>query len=179
LIDSRWQDKVLIMQFNRGDKEALRRMYARYRKDLVTLATTLLFDKNQGEDIVHEVFAKLVQNRERIKITSSLRGYLFRAVANKARNANRFVRDKDSVTMTELGMTPSPTEQIVQAESFEALISALKQLPYEQREVLLLRHYGNLRFKAIAKCQGVSIATVQGRYNYGLQKLRSLLKGEL
>lgn len=179
MIDSRWQDKVLIVQFNRGDKEALRRMYARYRGDLVTLATTLLFDKNQGEDIVHEVFAKLVQNRERIRITSSLRGYLFRAVANKARNANRFVRDKDSATMTELGIIPSPTEQIMQAERCEALISALQQLPYEQREVLLLRHYGGLRFKAIAKCQGVSVATVQGRYNYSLQKLRLLLKGEL
>ncbi len=179
MVDSRWQDKILIVRFNRGDKEVLRRMYARYRRELVTLATTLLFDKNQGEDIVHEVFVKLVQNRERIRITSSLRGYLFRAVANKARNANRFVRDKDPATMAELGMIPSPTEQVVQAERCEKLTSALQQLPYDQREVLLLRHYGDLRFKAIAKCQGVSIATVQGRYSYGLQKLRSLLKGEL
>ena len=58
------------------------------------------------------------------------------------------------------------------------LRNALTQLPYEQREVLLLRSHSDMRFAAIAAAQGVSINTVQGRYRYAVEKLRSLLASE-
>jgi len=64
-------------------------------------------------------------------------------------------------------------------EQLRRLNEALAQLPYEQREVVLLRIYSGLKFKAIAESQGVSINTVQGRYRYGLDKMRSLLNGEV
>ena len=177
-----WQDKTLVWRFNRGDPQALRGIYARYRLDLVTLATALLFDKSQAEDVVHEVFARLAQNDAAIRITSNLRGYLLRAVANAARNVNRSRRNKDLVKMGVNGdglrVNPSPDGQVADAELCDRLPAALEQLPYEQREVILLRHYGGLRFRAIAACQGVTLSTVQGRYRYGLDKLRSLLGGD-
>jgi RNA polymerase sigma-70 factor (ECF subfamily) len=64
-------------------------------------------------------------------------------------------------------------------EQRQRLEQALGELPYEQREVVLLRHYGQVRFKAIAKLQGVSMSAVQARYRYGLKKLRSLLGADL
>jgi len=183
LATSHWQDKILASRLNRGHKEALGRVYARYRVDMVTLASALLFDKDQAEDVVHEVFAKLTQNGSGIRITTNLRGYLLQAVANTARNDNRSARGKvlaktDSGA-TNLRVVPNPAQQAMQAEYGEKLIAALQQLPYDQREVILLRHYGGMRFKAIAKCQGTSISTVQGRYRYGLDKLRSILAGDL
>ncbi|MEN6333713.1 MAG: RNA polymerase sigma factor [Phycisphaerales bacterium] len=182
MADSLWQDKTLIWRFNRGDPQALRGIYARYRVDLVTLATSLLFDKSQAEDVVHEVFARLAQNGTAIRITSNLRGYLLRAVANTARNANRSRRGKD-VSQADangdgLRVNPPPDGRIADAELCERLPAALEQLPYEQREAVLLRHYGGMRFKAIAACQSVSVSTVQARYRYGLDKLRSLLGGD-
>jgi RNA polymerase sigma-70 factor (ECF subfamily) len=45
--------------------------------------------------------------------------------------------------------------------------------------VVLLRHFSDFKFKQIAALQNVSINTIQGRYRYGLDKLRSLLNGEL
>jgi len=56
---------------------------------------------------------------------------------------------------------------------------ALGQLPYEQREVLILHVHGGMKFRAIARQQGVSINTAQGRYRYALDKLRSMLDGEV
>jgi DNA-directed RNA polymerase specialized sigma24 family protein len=53
------------------------------------------------------------------------------------------------------------------------------RVSYEQREVVLLRLQSGLRFRAIAQLQGVSINTVQGRYRYGLDRLRTLLDGKL
>jgi RNA polymerase sigma factor (sigma-70 family) len=69
-----------------------------------------------------------------------------------------------------------PERALVLSEEQQHLARTLEQLPYEQREVLVLRYFGDLKFKAIAKSQGVSINTVQGRYRYGLEKLRSLLE---
>jgi len=64
-------------------------------------------------------------------------------------------------------------------EELRRLSLALQQLPYEQREVLLLHSYSGMKFKAIAQQQNVSINTVQGRYRYALNKLRSMLDGEV
>ena len=59
------------------------------------------------------------------------------------------------------------------------LSQAVGTLPDEQREVVLLRLTADMKFRDIAKLQQVSINTVQGRYRYGLDKLRSVLNGEV
>jgi RNA polymerase sigma-70 factor (ECF subfamily) len=59
------------------------------------------------------------------------------------------------------------------------LSSAIGQLPYEQREVVLLRHHGGLKFIEIAASQNISINTVLGRYRYGMEKLRASMNGKL
>jgi RNA polymerase sigma-70 factor (ECF subfamily) len=59
------------------------------------------------------------------------------------------------------------------------LTDALAKIPFEQREVIILHLKGGMRFREIAAAQGVPIGTVQGRYRYGLEKLRSLLNEEV
>jgi DNA-directed RNA polymerase specialized sigma24 family protein len=56
---------------------------------------------------------------------------------------------------------------------------ALNQLPHEQREAIMLRLHGGLRFAQIAKLQEVPIRTVESRCRYGFDKLRQLLNGEV
>ena len=56
---------------------------------------------------------------------------------------------------------------------------ALAQLPWEQREAVLLHAYSGLRFREVAAVQGISLSTAQGRYRYGASKLRALLDGDL
>lgn len=170
-------------RFNRGDIHALQEMYELYKKDMMTLATVLLFDKALAEDALHEVFAKLIGLQGRIRIRSTLRGYLLQAVANEARTINASRAGKDPANVDELRNGPPavdpPERGVVLAEQRQRLEQSLGELPYEQREVVLLRHYGQVRFKAIAKHQGVSTSAVQARYRYGLRKLRSLLGSDL
>ena len=64
---------------------------------------------------------------------------------------------------------------MIQAEGADQVRLALAQLPYEQREVVVMHFKGGLTFREIAEWQEVSINTVQGRYRYGLDKLRQLL----
>ena len=72
-----------------------------------------------------------------------------------------------------------PDRWIIQNEKLNNLNNALAELPYTQREVIILHVHGGLKFKAIAKSQSVSINTVQSRYRYGIDKLRSLLNGKV
>jgi RNA polymerase sigma-70 factor (ECF subfamily) len=73
----------------------------------------------------------------------------------------------------------SPDVRAIFGEELRQLTRALEQLPYEQREVLILHVHSGMNFRTIARQQGVSINTTQGRYRYALDKLRSMLDGEV
>ncbi len=178
------QEKLLMMRFNRGDHGALRNIYALYKDDLVSLASALLHDKTSAEDAVHDVFAELISKQATLKITQNLRQYLLTAVVNSARrqyhlHIKRPQTSLDAENAPDIETQSPPESPVMFDEQQRHLENALSALPHEQREVILLRHFSGFRFKKIAQMQNVSINTVQGRYRYGLDKLRSLLNGEL
>jgi len=177
------EDKLLIWKFNRGNRDVLRRIYEKYKNDLVTLAAALLADVSSAEDAVYDVFASFIKSADRIRLTGSLKGYLATCVANNARNRNKAGQRHRSVALDEaapvLSDSNRPEFSVIFGEELRQLGWALEQLPYEQREVLILRTYSGMKFKAIAARQDVSISTAQGRYRYAVDKLRSLLNGEV
>jgi RNA polymerase sigma-70 factor (ECF subfamily) len=176
------EDRLLIWKFNRGNAEAVRRIYEKYKNDLVTLAAALLHNVGAAEDAVHDVFVSFLDSAGNFRLTGSLKGYLATCVANNARNRIRAGQRHENIGLDEAGPITSnidaPDCAAIFGEELRRLGWALGRLPYEQREVLLLRLHSGLKFKAIAESQGVSINTVQGRYRYGLDKLRSLLNSE-
>jgi len=72
-----------------------------------------------------------------------------------------------------------PDDAAVIEEQLDRLRWALGQLPYEQREVLVLRVYGQMTFKEIARQQGIGTNTALGRYRYAVDRLRSMLNSEV
>jgi len=176
------EDRYLILRFNRGDGRVLHRIYDKYKDDLVSLAAALLMDVSLAEDVVHDVFIGFLNSAERFRLTGSLKGYLATCVANRARNVNKAARRRHGTALEDVPEpacdAPPPEQAAIFGEQLGQLTEALQQLPYEQREVLLLRSHSGLRFAAIAQAQGVSINTVQGRYRYAVDKLRSILECE-
>ncbi|MHC4665106.1 MAG: RNA polymerase sigma factor, partial [Planctomycetota bacterium] len=80
------EDRLLIWKFNRGNVEAVRRIYEKYKDDLVTLAAALLHNVGAAEDAVHDVFVSFLDSAGSFRLTGSLKGYLATCVANNARN---------------------------------------------------------------------------------------------
>lgn len=177
------EEQLLVWRFNRGRADALREIYERYKLDLVTLATALLADKAQAEDVVHDVFVGFLQSTGRLRVTGNLKAFLAACVANRARNHNRrdrrMISDDGSYFEAIAGEGEQPDGAVAFGEELRQVGEALIQLPYEQREVVLLHLKGGLKFREIAQVQAVSINTVQGRYRYGLEKLRSLLNAKV
>ena len=172
------EDNILVWKFNRGSKDALRRIYEKYKDDLLGLAITLLIDRSLAEDVVHDVFVSFAGTVGSFQLSGSLKGYLSTCVANRARDRNRLMSPRNTeTTIIEATRDSSdgPVEYAIGTEESGELQNLLARLPYEQREVIVLHLHHGMRFREIAKACGISINTVQSRYRYGLDKLRSIL----
>src|SRR5512142_1475270 len=88
----RMEDKLLVLRCKRGSREALTRIYQKYKADLLLLAMALLNDRSAAEDVVHDVFVSFVNGLGAFRLTGSLKGYLLTCVANHARNWNKAER---------------------------------------------------------------------------------------
>ena len=177
------EDKLLIWRFKYGDRAALARIYEKYKTDLLRIATGLSNDTSIAEDIVHDVFVTFAQSSDKLKLSGNLKGYLATSVVNRVRNVNRAGRRQQAVSVDETeNLMPDsnvPERWIIHNEELYRLNNAMSQLPYQQREVIIMHLQGGMKFKTIAKSQNLSINTVQSRYRYGLDKLRSLLNSEV
>ena len=171
-------EKILVWKFNRGSKDALKMLYEKYKDDLLGLAITLLRDRSLAEDVVHDVFVSFAGTTGSFRLSGTLKGYLSTCVANAARDRNRlrYRRDVGLDAAEEMQFdSGDPVEHIIESEQSERSKQLLGRLPYDQREVVVLHLHQEMRFKEIAEALGISINTVQSRYRYGLEKLRSII----
>ncbi len=176
------EDKLLVLKCRRGSKDAMCRIYAKYKDYLLTLAKGLLSEQAAAEDVVHDVFVRFARSAGQFQLTGSLRGYLATCVSNLARDKirarTRQAEALDSVNPIIPG-SDNPEQRIIEREELTRLRQAISQIPYEQREAVMLHLKGGMNFREIAKLQGLSVSTIHGRYRYGLDKLRSLLNSEV
>jgi len=176
------EDTWLVFQSRRGSREALTRIYEKYKADLLLLAMGLLNDKAAAEDVVHDVFLSFVRGLDRFRLTGSLKGFLLTCTANHARNWNKAQRVRLRPVGADDGCEPparsladEPLDSVVCNEQLELLGRALAKLPFEQREIVMLRLHGQMTFQAIAKAMAISTNTAKSRYRYGIDKLRVTL----
>ena len=177
------EDRILLWKFKCGNKDAFRLIYEKYADDLLTLAANLLDDKHDAEDVVQDVFISFVESIDWFRLTGSLKGYLATCVANRSRDYMRKGKRRRTAVenqsqQSEL-ITRGPVQLAICSEQLEKLSNALTELPYQQRETIVLRLHGGMRFRQIARLNNVSVKTIQSRYRYGLEKLRSAMNGEV
>jgi RNA polymerase sigma factor (sigma-70 family) len=177
------QDRLLILSLRRGQPQALRQVYDKYKVELLRLAVVLVGNAHTAEDIVHDVFVRFAQSADRIGLTGSLRSYLTTSVVNRVRNHVRDSRRHGETTLDRAELHPAPEpgppQWAILSEELASLSEALKQLPYDQREVVCCHIEMGLPLRRIAVLQKVSLNTVKGRYRYGIEKLRILLDGKV
>jgi RNA polymerase sigma-70 factor (ECF subfamily) len=175
------EDKLLVINCKRGSEDALGRIYEKYKTDMLVLAMALLNDKSAAEDVMHDVFLSFVQNIEKFSLTGSLKGYLLTCLANRARNLNKAKyqqsTESDPAEPVSSGSN-EPVQAIMCNEQLQQLSGAMAQLPYDQREVIMLHFQAGMTFRIIGKSLGVSANTAKSRYRYGLDKLRSIFNNE-
>ena len=111
-----------------------------------------------------------------------MKSYLLSCVANRVRSLQgQKSRQNEQIETAENIEYNSnePVRLAILTEQSKQVETALSKLPYQQREIITLHLYSKMKFGEIARLQGVSINTIQSRYRYGLEKLKSQLNGKV
>lgn len=127
-----------------------------------------------AEDIVQNVFIKFVERKIVFIKLGSIKSFLYTGVSNACIDFLRKNKTKlcsiDSIKNLESPENRDLTEEYLRIESL------LKNLPLEQKEVVMLRIIDELEFKEISKILNIKVATAKSRYKYGINKLRTKIK---
>lgn len=156
----------LIFEILDAEKEKLFQ-YASYR----------LLNIKDVEDVLQNMYVKILDNPQRFLNVGNKRSYLYRTVSNECTDlirANARIKplsDEAFATLDRESLQPDNFE-----EEFIMINRLLTILPMEQSEVIRLRHHSNLSFQEIADIMEVPLPTAKARYRYGIEKIRKSLK---
>ena len=151
-----------------GTDEAIHRLVERYSPMLLRLACTRLDDPADAEDIVQEVFLKLLTARPLFRDSEHEKAWLIRTTLHRASDLRRSAARRNV-----------PLEEAAQAAAPQAgseLLTAVRALPEPYSAVIHLYYYEGYSIKEIAKLLGVPTPTVGTRLARGRERLRRLLK---
>lgn len=178
-------DAELIHAFLQGKEQALEILINRYKDKIYTSIYMLVKDKYIAEDIFQDAFLKMIRTMRdgRYSEQGKFLPWAVRVAHNLCMDHFRKVKQQIPVTLADgrdimefLPLTADASDsRMEQRQVNDSVRKLIEQLPEEQREVIILRMYGDMSFKEIADITSVSINTALGRMRYGLMNLRKMI----
>lgn len=180
-------DFQLLKQFLDGKQSSIEILINRYKDKVYTYILLIVKDEQIAEDIFQDTFIKVIRSLKqgKYKETGKFVSWVIRIAHNliidhfrKEKQINTLSNDsyeKDVFNTTKFS-DKNVEERIIDDQITEDIRSLVEELPDDQKQVILLRHYGGLSFKEIADQTNVSINTALGRMRYALINLRKLIK---
>jgi RNA polymerase sigma factor (sigma-70 family) len=179
-------DQDLVQQYISGHETGLEELIRRHKSKIYTSIYHLVKDSDLAEDIFQDTFIKVINtlrtskyNEEGkflpwvIRISHNLVIDHFRKEKRKPIVAN--VEGFDIFDVIKV-YDENIEDRIIKEQSHKDLRTLIHLLPSEQKEVLIMRHFGELSFKEISEITGVSINTALGRMRYALTNLRKMMQ---
>ena len=182
---SKLSDNELIHSFTSGNVNALEVLVLRHKEKLYTSIYFLVKDKYLAEDIFQDVFIRIIDTIRSGRYTEEGKflPWAMRIAHNLCVDHFRKIKRTPIIRNSEdqdifevLNFTEDSAEdKMIRNQSHSRVKDMLDLLPEDQREVIILRHYGDMSFKEIASVTNCSINTALGRMRYGLINLRKMM----
>lgn len=155
----------------RGDREAVGFLYARYADNVHGYVRSIVHDTHEAEDVTQQVFAKLINS---ISKYEEREVPFFAWILRVARNvAVDHLRHQRMIPVEEVRTTNDHLGDLVASQRLGDLRGALAELPRDQREVLVLRHFAGLSPAEIATRTGRSVGSIHALHHRGRRTLRT------
>ncbi|MFY0673786.1 MAG: sigma-70 family RNA polymerase sigma factor [Bacteroidia bacterium] len=179
-------DQELVSLYLSGQEKALAMLVNRHKDKMFTSIYMLVRERSIAEDILQDAFVKIVSTLKSGKYNEE--GKFIQWAMRIARNLviDHFRKAKKMPTVNDSEgndvfsyinvQEENQEEFVIRNEREQKVRRLVEELPPEQREVLVLRHYAELSFKEIADLTNVSINTALGRMRYALNNLRKLIE---
>lgn len=173
-------DSELMRQVREGDVDKLGTLFEKHHRRLYNFFFRLTGRRPTSEDLVQEVFVRMLKYRRTFRSEGDFTPWMFRLARNAA--ADQFERGAREAPAADEPVEsasdePLAPEELERAESARRLRAALLRLPVQKREVLVLSRFGDLRYEQIAALLGVSEGAVKVRVHRALKSLRQAYDG--
>jgi len=166
-------DEELMLQVRDGAGETLGVLFDRYHAPLYNFYTKLTGDRTLSEDLVQEVFLRILRHRNTFRMGTPFRAWIFQ-IARNAR-IDHFRKSRPEVAFEpEKAPAVAPGDPAQQQQESELLHRALMELPEEKRELLVLCRFQELPYEEVARLVGCGVSTVKVRIHRALQELREV-----
>jgi RNA polymerase sigma factor (sigma-70 family) len=179
-------DQELIGKYLAGHEKALEHLIRRHKNRVFAYILMVVKDKDLAEDLFQDTFIKVIntfrsgQYKEEGKFIQWVMRIAHNLIIDHFRKAKRIpiVENNDDYDIFDKVRIPveSVEDQLITEQIHRDVKKLIDYLPKEQKEVLVMRHYGDMSFKDIAEVTNVSINTALGRMRYALINLRKLVK---
>jgi RNA polymerase sigma factor (sigma-70 family) len=179
-------DQDLIGKYLTGDESALESIIRRHKNRVFAYILMVVKDKELAEDLFQDTFIKVIntfrsgQYKEEGKFIQWVMRIAHNLIIDYFRKSKRIpiIENNDDYDIFDKVRIPveSVEEQLIMEQIHQDVKKLIDYLPSEQKEVLVMRHYGDMSFKDIAEATDVSINTALGRMRYALINLRKLVK---
>jgi len=172
-------ESEIIRRIREGDKGQFESLFRSSYVSLVRYAMTIIKDHNSAEEIVQELFFRLWQDREKLKIESSLNGYLYRSVHNRCLHYldhERVIdRHAEEVSYNQPDSAENPSEILLYKELQERIAGVLEKLPERCGKIFCMSRFEGLKYSEIAEKLAISVKTVEANMGRALKEFRNEL----
>jgi len=185
MIDKNASDSQLVSRYQQGNEEAFKSLLHRHKSRVYTSIYLIVKDRYVAEDLLQETFIKVVNTIKsgRYNEEGKFLPWVCRIAHNMAIDHFRKEKRHPEITLEDgsavfdsLQFSGNAIElQEIGRENKKWLRQCVKELPVEQKQVLIMRHFLNMSFQEIADQTGVSINTALGRMRYSLINLRKMM----
>jgi len=181
-------DKQLIVIFRKGNNSGITELLRRHKKQIYTSIYFLVREKEKADDLFQDTFIHIIEAIRLGKYNDQ--GY-FRAWAvriahnlfiDRVRVERRMKMVRDTEEYSFLNTIPCEDDlkekAMVLTEEQETIRNLIQKVPIIFREVLIMRHYGEMSFEEISKALNINLNTALGRMRYALKYVRKIMEKE-
>lgn len=173
------EDTDLVLRIKRGDPQAFAVVINRYQKKIFGLAMGFFHDRDEAMEIVQETFARVYEKLDQFEITTCFKNWIYRISMNlcvdfyrKQKQGRRYQKalSRQEEQNPDGAQDPEAhAEGELLKESFKKIISLL---PRRQKLIVVMKHYGGLKYREIADILNVSTGSVKSLHHRAVQKLK-------
>jgi len=178
-----YEDSELVSRFQNGQEGCFDELVRKYQNKIYSLAYRMVYNNEDAWDLAQDTFIQAYNGLPKFKRKSTFYTWLYRICVNLCINfGKKSVRSK-TISLEDIGegivmnlpARETPEADLRRKKLQSALVSAISELPEQQRAVFLLRQYEGLKNNKIAKVVGCSSGAVKAHYFHAVRKLRNLL----
>jgi RNA polymerase sigma-70 factor, ECF subfamily len=176
-------DRELVQKAREGDRSAFNQLVLKYRNRVMGIATRMVGDRTDAEDLAQDVFVRVFHGLEAFQGDALFSTWLYRIVANSCLNQRKKrslrTRVHESLEATKLILPDSSSNPhiLLERKELRAYVEkAIQALPREQKMVLVLRDIEGLSYEEIADCLELEIGTVRSRLHRARLHVQERLK---